>query len=169
MKLRHLLLILAVASSATLFGAGQQTGRHLISMHLEGNETETTKFVTPVKLGSEHRQYFFRKIPEFTARDIQWFYPFTAADGVSYGAAFKLKPTAANRLKDVTLVNHGKLLAVRCSDALPQVVVIDRPIDDGVVVVWEGLQQRHLKEFRKQFPHVDDLGDTRKPVFAQPQ
>lgn len=169
MKLRLSLLVLVAASSVAVFGAGQQSGRHLITMHLEGDETETTKFVTPVKLGSEHRQYFFRKIPEFTDRDIQWFYPFTAADGVSYGAAFKFKPNAASRLKDVTMMNHGKLFALRCSDAMLQAVVIDRPIDDGVVVVWEGLQQRHLQQFRKRFPHVDDLSDKRSPTFALPQ
>jgi len=169
MKLRHLLLLLVAASSGSSFGAGQQSGRHLITMHLEGDETETTKFVTPVKLGTEHRQYFFRKIPEFTDRDIQWFYPFTAPDGVSYGAAFKLRQSAANRLRDVTLVNHGKLFALRCSDAMLQAVVIDRPIDDGVVVVWQGLQQRHLKEFRKRFPHIDDVTENRSPQFALPQ
>jgi len=169
MNLRLPLYLLLSASAAWSFGAGQQSARYLITMHLEGNETDTEKFVTPVKLGSEHRQYYFRKIPEFTDRDIQWFYPFTATDGVSYGAAFKFKDNASSRLKDLTLVNHGRLFAVRCSDAMLQAVRIDRPIDDGIVVIWQGLQQRHLQEFRKKFPHVDDLGGDRSPQFALPQ
>lgn len=160
-----LLLFIAVLSCE---GAGKGYKLYLVTFHIEGEETDNPKMITPVKLGQEHRQYYFSKIPSFTDNDIAWFYPFTAADGVSYGAAFRLKEHAATELKALTLTNQGKLLGLRCSDAPLQAVLIDRPIDDGVVVVWSGLQQRHLQEFRKRFPHVDDYQPKTGPQFATP-
>lgn len=155
-------------TAAWCFGGGKANQLHLVSFHVEGHETDNPKMVTPVKLGQEHRQYYFSKLPTFTDRDIAWFYPFTSGDGASYGAAFKFKDHSSQELKAITLTNQGKLLGLRCSDSPLQAVLIDRPIDDGVVVIWSGLQQRHLQEFRKRFPHVDDFQQTSGPQFALP-
>ncbi len=165
---RTLVLGCLLAASALCLGAGKQYKLYLVTFHVEGEETDNPKMIVPVKLGQEHRQYYFSKIPTFTDKDIAWFYPFTSSDGVSYGAAFRFKEHAAVELKAITLTNQGKLLGLRCSDAPLQAVLIDRPVDDGVVVIWSGLQQRHLQEFRKRFPHVDDYKPKAGPQFATP-
>ncbi|MDF1862406.1 MAG: hypothetical protein P1U87_19470 [Verrucomicrobiales bacterium] len=167
--LRRVILVLTLLASVLFCsGAGKKYKLYLVTFHLEAEKTDNPKMITPVKLGREHRQYFFNKIPTFTDHDIQWFFPFTSDDGVSYGAAFKLKDHALTELKAITLTNQGKLLGLRCSDAPLEAVLIDRPITDGVVVVWNGLQQRHLQEFRKRFPHVDDLAPPSGPEFNLP-
>ncbi|MEM9017836.1 MAG: hypothetical protein AAGC68_12545 [Verrucomicrobiota bacterium] len=168
--MRHRLLLLAVLLGSLSWGlaAGKKYQLYLVTIHLEAEETDNPKMVTPVKLGSGHRQYYFSKIPTFTDHDIDWFYPFTADDGVSYGAALRLKDHAATELKAITLVNQGKLLGMRVSDATLQAVLIDRPIDDGYIVVWSGLQQKHLKEMRKRFEHVDDVAPQQVPEFSMP-
>lgn len=161
----------ALAAVALLLctGAGNKYQLYLVTFHLEAEMTDNPKMITPVKLGREHRQYYFDKIPSFTDHDIEWFYPFQASDGVSYGVAFQLKDHAATELKAITLTNQGRLLGLRCSDAVLQAVLIDRPIDDGVVVVWDGLQQKHLQQFRRRFPHVDDVAPADAgPEFALP-
>ncbi len=168
MRLRLLLTALILAAIPSGDGAGTQSKLTIVSFHVEGEQSDNPKMITPVKLGAEHRQYFFSKIPSFTDKDIAWFYPFTAADGVSFGVAFRLKEHAATELKAITLTHQGKLLGLRCSDAPLQAVLIDRPIDDGVIVMWSGLQQRHLQEFRKRFPHVDDFQKKSGPQFALP-
>ena len=163
----RLLILLAVAAAPFWCEAGGKKTKGLaVTFHVEAEQTDNPKFITPVKLGKEHRQYFFSKVPTFSDKDIKWFYPFTAADGVSYGAAFRLKEHSATELKGVTLTNQGRLMGLRCSDAPLQAVLIDRPIDDGIIVVWSGLQQRHLEEFREKFPHVDDLAPEVGPEFA---
>lgn len=160
-----------VLLAATLWcpAAGKKSQNFLVSFHLEADQTDNPKFIVPVKLGSEHRQYFFKKIPEFTDKDIEWFYPFLSEDGVSYGAAFRMKEYAAVQLKAFTLTNQGKLLGLRCSDAQLQAIIVDRPIDDGIVVIWKGLQQRHLQEFQKRFPHSDNVARPTGPEFALPR
>lgn len=168
MQRRLIILLTLFATVMWCSAGGKQYKLYLVTFHLEGEETDNPKMITPVKLGQEHRQYFFSKIPSFTDKDIAWFYPFSAADGVSFGAAFKMKEHSAVELKAITLTNQGKLLGLRCSDAPLQAVLIDRPIEDGVVVIWSGLQQRHLQEFRKRFPHVDDFKPKSGPQFATP-
>lgn len=164
-----LLFLALLATTLWCPAAGKKSQNFLVSFHLEADQTDNPKFITPVKLGSEHRQYFFKKIPDFTDKDIAWFFPFLSQDGVSYGAAFRLKEPAAAQLKAFTLSNQGKLVGLRCSDAPLQAVIVDRPIDDGVIVVWSGLQQRHLQEFQKKFPHVDDVARPTGPEFALPR
>ena len=116
MMRRITILASILAVSLWCYGGGQQSkSSRLITMHFEEESNSNPKMVTPVKLGSEHRQYFFSKMPTFTASDIQWFYPFTAEDGVTYGGAFRFKDYAARELEEQTLVNHGKLLGIRCS------------------------------------------------------
>lgn len=158
-----------VAFALLSIGAGKKYQLYLVTFHVEGEMTDNPKMITPVKLGAEHRQYYFSKIPSFTDHDIAWFYPFTSRDGASFGVAFKLKDHAAQELKGITLTNQGKLLGIRCSNAPIQAVLIDRPIDDGVIVIWEGLSQDHLKEFKRRFPHVDDVRGNPGPQFKLPQ
>lgn len=138
-------------------GAGSKAKSFIVTFHLQGEEADSERFVTPVKLGSEHRQYFFRKMPSFTDRDMVWFYPFISQDGQSYGAAFRLNEVKTQELTAVTAANQGKLFGTRVVDAPLRAVMIDRPIQDGVVVVWDGLSQDHVKLIATQIPHVDQF------------
>ncbi|MDF1656481.1 MAG: hypothetical protein P1U58_02645 [Verrucomicrobiales bacterium] len=169
MKYQAVIWLALLAATFFCEAGGKKTKGLVVTFHTEAEQTDSPKFITPVKLGSEHRQYFFSKIPSFTDKDIAWFYPFTAADGISFGAAFRLNERAASELRDITIANQGSLLGLRCSDAPVKAVLIDRPISDGIVVVWDGLQQRHLQEFRAKFPHVDDVAPDSGPEFAMPQ
>lgn len=152
-------------------GAGSKAKGYLVTFHLEGDETDSAKFVSPVKLGSEHRQYYFRKMPSFTDRDIVWFYPFVSEDGQSYGAAFRLADHKAQELTGITVANQGKLFGTRVMDAPLRAVIIDRPINDGIVVIWSGLSQNHVKLISTKITHVDKMTGTGNtvPSFDLPE
>lgn len=172
MKMIKMGLILAAVCAAGLIchAAGTRASGFIVTFHLEGDETDSEKFVTPVKLGSEHRQYYFRKMPAFTNDDIKWFYPFVSRDGQSYGAAFRLHDTKAQELAGLTVANQGRLLGTRVLDAPLRAVVIDRPVNDGVVVIWEGLSQDHVKLIGTRISHVDEIRQGEElPVFDVPQ
>ena len=77
--------------SLVLTGGGRKANTYLLTVHLETTADEAPKFASPAKLGSESRQYYFKKIPDFTDEHVAWFYPFVSRDGKSMGAAFKLK------------------------------------------------------------------------------
>lgn len=140
-----------------LTAAGKKANTYLVTFHLEADKEDAPKFAVPIKLGSEKRQYYFSRVPEFTDDNILYFFPFIAENGASYGVAFKLKPTSAVGLKALSLKNQGKLLGARIPNAPYTAVQIDRPVDDGILVVWGGLSKAHLKAFAKHFPHVDQV------------
>ncbi len=171
MHMKHSALLAGLALVGLLcLGAGTKTKGLVITFHLEGEESDSEKFVTPVKLGSEHRQYFFRKMPAFTSADLLWFYPFVAQDGQSFGAAFRLKDHKAQELTGLTTANQGQLFGTRIVGGPMSAVVIDRPINDGVLVMWEGLAQQHLQFINSQVPHVDQVGSPDAvPSFNLPQ
>ncbi|MCB1232054.1 MAG: hypothetical protein KDN19_17430, partial [Verrucomicrobiae bacterium] len=131
----------------------------------EASADEAPKFATPVKMGSEMRQYYFKRVPTFTDRDVAYFYPFISQDGSTFGAGLKLTPKATEALKAHSLTHQGKLLGIRVSNAPYTAVMIDRPVDDGVIVIWQGLAKAHLKAFEKRFPHVEQVnpGDGNAP------
>ena len=170
-SMKHgVIVVLLCAIGLCCMAAGSKAKGFVVTFHLEGDETETSKFVTPVKLGSEHRQYFFRKMPAFTDADIQWFYPFVAQDGQSYGAAFRLKDHKAEELTGITVANQGRLFGTRVLDAPLRAVLIDRPINDGVVVIWSGLSQNHVKLIGTKIMHVEQIQGTQStPTFDLPR
>lgn len=151
----RLAALFLLPASLLLMGSGKQTQSYLITVHMESTADEVPKFATPVKLGAEMRQYYFKRVPELTDNDIVYFYPFISQDGATYGAGFKLSSKATQSLKATTLTHQGKLLGIRVDNAPYTAVMIDRPIDDGVFVVWQGLTKSHLKAFEKKFPHVE--------------
>jgi hypothetical protein len=154
-------------------GAGSRAKGYVVTFHLEGQVEETDKFVTPVKLGSEHRQYYFRKMPAFSDKDIAWFYPFVAQDGSSFGAAFRLNDHKAKELNGLTIANHGKLFGTRVLDAPLRAVIIDQPVNDGVLVIWDGLSKNHVQQIGSKIAHVDKVLGTETPqalpTFNVPQ
>ncbi len=154
------LLILAL----TLMGSSKRDATALISIHLETSQEEYPKFAEAVKMGEPARQYFFQRSPLLTDRDVVWFYPFIAEDN-TYGTAFQLNRRGAEMLKRISLdpAFSGKLLGVYVmplSNKVPAVesyLQIDRPVSDGIVVIWKGLSDKHLRVFAKRYPNVKDL------------
>lgn len=162
---RWLAVALFVPASLLLMGNGQKADAFLITMHEESSADEAPKFATPVKLGSEMRQYYFKRVPTLTDRDVAYYYPFISEDGSSFGAGLKLTSKGTEALKALSLTHQGKLLGIRVSNAPYTAVMIDRPVDDGVVVIWKGLSKAHLKAFERRFPHAEQVnpGETAAP------
>jgi len=165
MTFRPALLALAVCSFCFM-GSGKRGADILVSFHLEANQSRfEQKLAEAVKVGDSANQYYFDKIPLFTDDHIEWFYSFLSEDGTTFGAAFKLNIRAADILQVTsrTPENRGKLVAVNVmpisKNSLPirSFLEVDKPITDGIIVIWKGLSDEHLKIFAKHFPHSRDV------------
>lgn len=90
----------------------------------------------------------YTRMPILTLEHVQKFQSFLAEDG-SYGVQLQLKPQWRNRLYQASVENNGmKLLPVVNGLAFePQ--LLDRPIADGVLVIWSGLNGYDLKQIGK--------------------
>ena len=154
------LVCLGLASSAS----SKRGAPVLLSFHLETTKDAYPKSAMAVKMGEPVQQYYFSLIPILTDSQIKWFSPFISQDGVTYGCAFKLNQHGINILQQVTSApeSHGKLLASNVqpldenSPPVRGYVQIDRRIDDGIIVVWDGFTDAHLRVFSERFPHARD-------------
>lgn len=137
----------------------------VISFHLETVQEEWPKFAQAIKMGDPAQQYYFKMAPSLTDGDIAWYFPFIAEDGVTYGAAFKLKNKGKDVLRELTSEpkNQGKLLAAnvqpmdQSSGPVRSFLQIDRRIDDGVLVIWQGLTDPHMQWLGGNIPHARDV------------
>ncbi|MFT5465872.1 MAG: hypothetical protein ACI8UO_000968 [Verrucomicrobiales bacterium] len=164
---RRITLALLACAGLLLIGAGKrgQGAPVLISFHLETTADEFPDFAQAVKMGDQAQQFYFSKLPLVTDADVAWFYPFLADDGATYGVAFKLsrKGTDIIAQASTTPSNQGKLIAAniqaisRKQGSIRSYIQIDRGSTDGVLVIWKGLTDQHLRIFSERFPHVRDL------------
>ena len=135
--------------------AGKKSQSYYFTLHLQGSPDQGAKFVAPVKLGSEAQQYYFSVIPELTDNHVAAIYPFTSKDGASFGVAFILNEKGRERLSGLTLQNQGRLVGVHVLGTHNSALYVDHTIDDGVVVVWEGLGKSQVKDLSKKFQVVE--------------
>jgi len=162
---RWFIIALSLAPAFLCIGAGKKAQPIVVSFHLEAPTEEAPKFAIPVKLGSQLRQYFFRRTPEFTEKDVAYYYPFMSKNGTTFGVGFKLTPGATEELKGLALNNQGRLLGIRIAPTHYSAVIIDRPDTPGVITVWEGLTQDDLKTLDKVIPHAEKVV---RPAGAPP-
>ncbi len=102
------------------------------------------------------KQRFFRRIPEVSSDDLVAFNPFPAEDQASYGAVFQLKDTARRRLAAVTSNNIGRWLVCQAFGRIIDGVLVDDPVDDGAVVIWQGLTLKEVQEIDKVMPRIGE-------------
>lgn len=133
---------------------GKKTPPAAISFHLEGSQQEGPKFVRKVNTLAGER--YFRKVPEVGTNDIVAFSPFPSDDGTTYGVVFKFSKRAAQRLNASTNLNQGKLLLGLVNGQAVGVVRIDKPVTDGMLVMWGGIQANEIKLYDKLAPRIGE-------------
>ncbi len=126
----------------------------MVTFHLETDVNENPKMIFSQM--DNGKQRFFRRIPEITMKDMVAFCPFPAGTGEEYGLAFQLKESAKRRLNALSIANQGKFLLAQVNGRVVDGVVIDKPVDDGGIVIWKGITLDDLKLFDKALPRIGD-------------
>lgn len=124
----------------------------VLSFHLQGSQADGPKISVPQAVAGS--QVFFRISPEISHKDVESFRPFPADDGVSYGLVFKLNATGARRLAAITNANRGSLLMARLNGRPIDVVEIDGTVQDGVLVIWQGITNREIAMADSMMPRT---------------
>jgi hypothetical protein len=140
MRFRFLTLVLVF--TAALFcpasAGGKADRKAAVSFHIQTDENENPKMLLPPQ-EMNGRTLYFRRMPEVYTKDLTTFSPFPAEGGGDYGAVFRLKGSAVGRLAAITSANQGRWLAAMVNGRIVDGVLINKQIDDGVLVVWKGL------------------------------
>jgi hypothetical protein len=135
--------------------AGGNKGKKVdISFHIETEASDNPKMIFPHEVMGKQR--FFRRIPEVSPVDYVAFSPFPSEDQASYGVILQLKDNARRRLAAVTQISSGKWLACKAFGRIVDGVLVDEPVDDGVVVVWKGLSIEEIGQLDEVLPRIGE-------------
>ena len=157
--LRPLLLFVCwLSAAAACVAGGKKDDASAVSFHLETEAGDNPKMIFQQPMPNGQARHF-RRMPEISSKDLTAFSPFPADDGVSYGVMFKLKGNAQRRLNAVSTNNQGRWLLAMANGRAVDAVLIDKPVDDGFIVIWQGVTEQEIKQLDKALPR---LGEDQK-------
>jgi hypothetical protein len=141
------LLLLLPASAG-----GKKDNNMAVTFHMETDNTQNPKMIFEREISGKKR--YFSRTADFATKDIVAFSPFLADNKFDYGVVFQLRPAAAGRLENLTTANQGRMLLASVNGRIVDVVIIDKPVKDGLLVVWNGVQEAEIKECDKMAPRI---------------
>ncbi|MFM8788815.1 MAG: hypothetical protein ACKOEI_02970 [Chthoniobacterales bacterium] len=153
----HRLFVFAAALACV---AGAKKPTIDLRVHAEGTEAEAPTFAIPATL-MNGRPAFLQRMPLATQSEIDAIYPFAAADG-SQGVYLKLGHHGSRLLQQHTMSQQGKLLVVMLNGRMVSNLLVDRPIDDGIIASPRGLTQEDIALLGSAFPVIGQEGKSKK-------
>jgi len=148
-------------SSITAMAGGKAGGDPAVSFHLETEASDNPRMIFSLDIAGKTR--YFRRLPEINARDVAAFRPFPGDDGANtYGIIFQLKNPAARRLTNLTNANQGRMMLAMVNGRPVDAVMIDKPVDDGFIVIWKGVTDAEIQMYDKAAPRIGAQGKKRR-------
>ena len=161
LRLAALLMALFLIPSATVLASGKRSSKATVSLHIETEGTDNPKMIFPYTV--EGQQRYFRRMPEIMTNDVEAFSPFPSeVGGDDYGAVFKLTARAARRYAAISSANQGRWMIVQVNGRAVDVLYIDKPVDDGLIVVWKGITLADTTTLDDAKPRIEAKGKKDK-------
>lgn len=155
---RYLPLLMA----ASLFCTGGAKKPEIdLRIHGQGTAAEVPTFAFPATLLNGQPTYL-QRMPLITDREIKSVFPFPAADGTS-GVYLKLNNHGAGLLGQYTMERRGRELVVMLNGRQISNLLVDRPVNDGIVSIPRGLTQDDVELLAMAFPIMGETG-KKKPA-----
>jgi preprotein translocase subunit SecD len=101
-------------------------------------------------------------MPEISTQDMVSFNPFPTEAGGDYGVVFALKENAARRFAAVTSANQGRWLVAVANGRVVDAVVIDKQVDDGMIVIWKDITLPDIGVFDETLPRTGEVNTRKK-------
>jgi len=153
--LLFLALVLGILPEAEAMS--RRTSKYLITFHSQGMDMESPRSIFRWQLPGRSQPTVFKKVPEFTHKDIAAFHSFRAEDGQSNGVSLKLDFRGTNALNILTRTKQGEALLVMFNGVPVDYLTIDAPVYDGIVTVWKGVSDEAVAQMKKEFPPINKL------------
>lgn len=162
MQLRFaaILTFMVLVFCPSLSAMGKADAKFSTSFHMETDENENPKMTFQQLANGQVR--FFRRMPEFSTNDIVSFSPFPSEIGEDYGVVFRLKDNVARRLAAITNANQGRWMIAQVNGRVVDGVLIDKQVDDGVLVIWKGVTLQDITLFDSSLPRTGENGKKKK-------
>lgn len=151
--IRFLIPLLTLALLAPVQAGSKRPDKNKLTFHLEGNRIDGPKMVFPIPVGGE--QKFFRKSPITFTRELGSYKPFIADNGTA-GGVFFFRKAARTRIAAATTQHQGKWLVAMLNGRPVDMVMIDSPVVDGKLVIWQGITENEIYAFDLELPHTGE-------------
>jgi len=159
-RLAALFSILVLFSAPMALAGSKPNSKLAVSFHIETDQNEDPKMVFSQIDNGKTR--YFRRMPEATSNDIVAFSPFPAEGTDGYGMVFKLKENVAHRFAAVSNMNQGRWLVAQMNGRVVDAVIIDKGINDGLLVIWKGATLNDVQLFDAAMPRIGREGQKKK-------
>lgn len=158
---RFLILAAACLCLSRAYAGGKKEPEASVSFHMETEATDNPKMIFAQPVNGKIRH--FRRMPEISTNDIEAFSPFPSDAGMGgYGLYLKLKPHAAKRLAAVTNMGQGRWLFSQVNGRPVDAVFIEKPVDDGILVIWKNVTIEDVGAMDDSFPRLGADGEKKK-------
>ena len=155
-RMKCMVVVMLLALTAWVHAGGKPTPKFSATFHIETDGMDNPKMIFRQLANGKER--VFRRMPEIGTRDIETFQPIPSDMDEGYGVMFKLNSTAAQRLTAITHANIGKCLVARLNGRLVDGVILDKPITDGVLVIWRNVSLNDINLMDESIPR---FGETK--------
>jgi hypothetical protein len=144
--------LLSVLLLPSVLAGGKKPEGLSVNFHLQGNRDDgPNRVFAQLTAGQE---IYYQLAPAFSSKDFTSFVPFPADDGASYGVLVKLNAGAATRLTSITADNRGQYLLAIVNGQVRDAVLIDRAVDDGVLVIWQRISIAEVRQADAAMPRI---------------
>jgi hypothetical protein len=134
----------------------------LITFHTMAAPTDSPKTVFPSDLNG--KRILFRLVPEFTQDNIVAFQSFPAENGNGKGVTLQLDSHGKYNLELISRARKDEYLLTMVNAKPVDFVVMDEPVTDGMITIWQGVPEAAVKEMSKKYGH---LKKSAPPTMSQ--
>jgi len=159
-RLVTLMLVFSAALLSPAAAGGKPDQKASVSFHIQGDATENPKMIFSQEMNGKTMN--FRRVPEVGTKDIASYTLFPSAGGGDYGAVFRLKRSAASRLSAISNASQGRWLAAMVNGRIVDGVILDKQIDDGVMVIWKGISLEDIAVLDETLTRTGAEGEKEK-------
>lgn len=131
-----------------------------LRVHAMGTAAEAPSFAYPTTL-LNGTPIFLQRMALLTQREVSSVYPFNAADG-SQGIYLKLGAHGSRLLQQHTMSKRGTMLVVLLNGRQVSNLLVDRPVDDGIVCIPRGLNDDEISLLTMAFPIMNQQGGKKR-------
>ena len=152
--LSALLLFSAAATSCNSFG--DKKPDFTITFHAVAGDEDPPKTKFPFDLNG--RRMFFKLVPEFSQQNIAAFTPFPAQSGGGKGLVLQLDFRGKSSLELISRTRKDEYLLAMVNAKPVDFVVLDQPVLDGIITIWQGVPDDVIAKMDKKFRRMKKGG-----------
>lgn len=153
---RFLLPLLLVLASPMLVLGMSKKPQFTITFHTLASTNDPPKTMFPFDLNG--KRLYFKIVPEFSQENIAAFQSFPAENGNGKGLALQLDFRGKASLELVTRQRKDEYLLAMVNAKPVDFVVMDEPVMDGMITIWQGVPDDVVKELAKKHPLIRKSG-----------